>query len=56
MERNLDPAWIGDWQVDLTPNNGLEVHTYHGGTQRGGGLSACPPSLVLVGAVEARVP
>jgi hypothetical protein len=53
--RNLDPVSIGNWEIDLAPNNAIEVHTFGGGTQRGGGLSACPPSLVLLG-VEARLP
>jgi hypothetical protein len=51
LVRNMDPAAIGTWQVDLTPDNGLEVHTFGGNDQRSGGLSACPPSLVLLGVV-----
>ena len=55
LQRNLDPVYIADWQVMLRPNNGVEIYTHNGGVQRGGGLSACPPSLVLVG-VEVRIP
>jgi hypothetical protein len=55
LVRNMDPSAIGTWQVDLTPNGGIEVHTFGGGVQRGGGLSACPQSLVLLG-VESRIP
>jgi hypothetical protein len=55
LERNLDPTTIGNWEVKLRPRDGVEVHTYNDGVQRGGGLSACPPSLVLL-AVEARIP
>jgi hypothetical protein len=54
LVRNLDPTAISVWQVDLAPNGGIEVHTFGGGVQRGGGLSACPPSLVLL-SVEARL-
>jgi len=54
LVRNMDPESISTWQVDLTPNNGIEVHTSGGGVQRSGGLSACPPSLVMLG-VEARI-
>ncbi len=53
MQRNLDPAYITHWQVDLIPGGGIEFHT--GGVQQPGGLSACPPSLVL-SVVEARIP
>jgi hypothetical protein len=56
MQRNLDPTTISRWQVELMANDAIEVHTGNtGGIQRGGGLSACPPSLVLLG-VEAKVP
>jgi hypothetical protein len=54
LVRNMDPQTISTWQVDLTPNNGIEVHTSGGGVQRSGGLSDCPPSLVMLG-VEARL-
>ncbi len=54
IQRNMDPSAIGTWQVELAANNGIEVHTYGGGVQRPGGLSACPLSLVLIG-VEARI-
>jgi hypothetical protein len=53
--RNLDPASMGNWEIDLGPGGVIEVHTFKGGVQRSGGLSACPPSLVLLG-VEARAP
>jgi hypothetical protein len=55
LQRNLDPTAIGNWEVKLLPRGGVEIHTYNDGTQRGGGLSACPLSLELLG-VEARVP
>jgi hypothetical protein len=55
LQRNLDPLAIGNWEVKLLTTGGVEIHTYNGGTQRGGGLSACPPSLDLLG-VEARLP
>ena len=54
LVRNMDPASISTWQIDLTPTNGIEVHTSGGGVQRSGGLSACPASLVMLG-VEARI-
>jgi hypothetical protein len=54
MVRNMDPANIGTWQIDLTPNGGVEVHTFGGDTQRGGGLSSCPPALDLL-FVETKV-
>jgi hypothetical protein len=55
VQRNMDPAAIGTWAVDLAPNGSLEIHTFGDGVQRNGGLSACPPSLVLLG-VESRLP
>ena len=54
LARDMNPQSISKWQVDLTPDNGIEVHTSGGGVQRAGGLSACPPSLVMLG-VEARI-
>jgi hypothetical protein len=54
LVRNLDPQTISTWQIDLTPQGGVEIHTSGGGVQRSGGLSACPPSLVLL-SVEARL-
>jgi hypothetical protein len=53
LVRNLDPTFIGKWEIDLTPYNGIEIHV--GGRQLGGGLSACPPSLDLA-FVETRIP
>lgn len=53
--RDLNPESISHWQIDLTPDDGIEVHTHDGGVQVGGGLSACPASLDLV-VLEQRIP
>jgi hypothetical protein len=54
-QRNLDPENISHWQIDLAPNGAVEIHTFGGGVQVGGGLSACPASLDLV-VTEQRMP
>jgi hypothetical protein len=56
LVRNLDPTTSGNWGIDLAPLMQVEIHTMNGNVQRTGGLSACPPSLVIGGVVEARIP
>lgn len=49
LVRNADPRTVGTWEVKLSANDVVEVHTYGNGVQRPVDLSACPRALDALG-------